>query len=146
MPLDDAPSFDHAQFQNGLPEKLPDPNLQKKKFRILLLVITMVIALMGFSILLKNTRAIENLTATGLVRGRVVDENGAPFQGSIFILGTDLEAQTDGNGNFEVSRVPSGEQTLVVADSLSGLAFNIQVAAASELQMGEIRFETTATP
>lgn len=146
MPLDDAPSFDHAQFQNGLPEKPADPDLQKKKFRILLLVITMVVALMGFSILLKNTRAIENLTATGLVRGRVVDENGAPFQGSIFILGTDLEAQTDGNGNFEVSRVPSGEQTLVVADSLSGLAFNIQVAAASELQMGEIRFETTATP
>jgi hypothetical protein len=42
--------------------------------------------------------------------------------------------------------VPAGNRTLVVADGLSGRAFEIQVTTASELQMGEIRFETTAMP
>ncbi|MBK8420869.1 carboxypeptidase-like regulatory domain-containing protein [Candidatus Villigracilis saccharophilus] len=147
MPLDDAPSFD--QFQNGMPEQLPkptDPNVRVKRFRILLLVLTLIVALIGFSSVLKNTRTLENLTATGLVRGRVVDENGQPFQGEVFILGTKLITETDADGNFELSRVPAGNRTLVVADGLSGRAFEIQVATASELQMGEIRFEPTAMP
>lgn len=104
------------------------------------------VALTGFSSILKNTRTLDNLTATGLVRGRVVDENGQPFQGKVFILGTKLITETDANGNFELSRVPAGNRTLVVADELSGRAFEIQVATASEFQMGQIRFQPTATP
>ncbi len=143
MQLDDSPSFD--QFKNGMPEKLPDPSERLRKFRILLLVITLIVALIGFSLVLKNTRTLENITATGLVRGRVVDANGQPFQGRIFILGTELATKTDANGNFELSRVPAGEQVLIVADDLIGRDFKIQVGIASELQMGEIRFEPTAT-
>lgn len=144
MQLDDSPSLD--QFKNGMPEKLPNPEIRRRKFRILLLILTLVIVLMGFSVVLKDTRTIENITSTGLVRGRVVDESGQPFQGRIFILGTDLIAQTDANGNFELSGVPSGEQILIVADDLIGRDFPIQITTASELQMGEIHFQTTATP
>jgi hypothetical protein len=75
-----------------------------------------------------------------------VDENGQPFKGKVFILGTKLITETDASGNFELSRVPAGNRTLVVADELSGRAFEIQVATASELQMGQIRFQPTATP
>ena len=144
MQFDDSPSLD--QFKNGMPEKMPDPNKRLRKFRIMLLVITLIVALMGFSVVLKDTRTIENITITGLVRGRVVDETGQPFQGKIFILGTELEAQTDANGNFELSGVPAGEQILIVADDFIGRDFPIQVTTAAELQMGEIRFQTTATP
>ena len=144
MKLDDSPSLN--QFQNGMPEKAPDPNAPLKKFRILLLVLTFVVVLTGFSVVLKDTRILENITATGLVRGRVIDENGQPFHGSIFILGTDLETQTDINGNFELSGVPAGEQILIVADDLIGRDFTIQITTAVELQMGQIRFETTAMP
>ena len=144
MPFDDSPSID--QIQNGMPENLPDPKAQIKKFRILLLVMTLIVALIGFSVVLKNTRTLETFTATGLVRGRAVDENGQPFHGRIFILGTKLVTQTDANGNFEISRVPSGEQTLIVADDLIGRDFKIRVNIASELQMGEIRFEPSPMP
>jgi hypothetical protein len=144
MSFDESPSLD--QFQNGMPEKLPDPIERAKKFRILLLVITLIVSLIGFSVILKDTRTLENLTATGVVRGRVVDENGQPFHGRIFILGTQLITQTDANGNFALSRVPAGERILIVADELIGRDFTIQVTAASELQVGEIRFETTAMP
>jgi hypothetical protein len=144
MSFDESPSLD--QFQNGMPENLPNPNERAKKFRILLLVTALIVALIGFSVVLKDTHALENLTATGVVRGRVVDENGQPFHGRIFILGTQLISKTDANGNFELSRVPAGERTLIVADDLIGRDFPIQVTAASELQMGEIRFEPTAMP
>ena len=144
MSLDDSPSID--QFQDGMPEKLPDPNVKVRKFRTLLLIMTLIVALIGFSVVLKNTRTLETLTATGLVRGRVVDENGQPFHGRIFILGTKLSTQTDANGNFEISRVPSGEQTLIVADDQIGRDFKIQVNTASELQMSEIQFVPSAMP
>ena len=144
MQFDDSPSLD--QFKDGMPEKLPDPNEHAKKFRILLLVITLIIVLIGFSVILKDTRTLENLTATGIVRGRVVDENGQPFHGRIFILGTELIAQTDADGNFEIRSVPAGEQVLIVADEFIGRDFTIRVTTASELQFGEIRFETTAMP
>jgi hypothetical protein len=144
MPFEDSPSFD--QFQNGLPEQLPKPEEKRKKFRILLLIMTLIVALIGFSVVLKDTRTLENITATGLVRGRVVNENGQPFHGNIFILGTDLAAKTDENGNFELRHVPAGEQILIVADDLIGRDFTITVMAATELQMGEIRFQTTAMP
>ena len=150
MSFDNSPSLD--QFQDGMPEKLPDPEKQpdpekgRRKFRILLLVTTIIVALIGFSTILKDTHTLEKLTATGVVRGRVVDENGQPFHGRVFILGTQLIAQTDVNGNFELKRVPAGERILIVADEFIGRDFTIQVAAASELQVGNIRFETTAMP
>jgi hypothetical protein len=144
MQLDDSPSLD--QFKNGMPEKTPNPNERVRKFRILLLVLALVVAFIGLSAFLKNTRAIENITATGLVRGRVVDQNGQPFHGSIFILGTRLATQTDVDGNFVLKNVPAGEQKLIVADELIGRDFAIHVTTASELQMGEIRFQPTATP
>lgn len=144
MPFDDSPSLD--QFQNGMPEKLPNSDERLRKFRIMLLIMTLMVALIGFSVILKDTRTLEKITATGLVRGRVVDEKGQPFHGNIFILGTELAAKTDENGNFELSRVPAGEQILIVADDLIGRDFSIKVSAASELQMGEIRFQTTAVP
>jgi len=144
MSFDNSPSLD--QFKDGMPEKLPDPSGRAKKFRILLLVITLIVVLIGFSVVIKDTDTLENLTATGVVRGRVVDVSGQAFHGRVFILGTQLLTQTDVNGNFELSRVPAGEQTLIVADELIGRDFTIQVSTASELQVGEIRFETTAMP
>lgn len=142
MSFDNSPSLD--QFKDGMPEKLPDPSGRAKKFRILLLVITLIVVLIGFSVVIKDTHTLENLTATGVVRGRVLDENRQPFHGRVFILGTQLMVKTDVNGNFELSRVPAGERILIVADELIGRDFTIQVTAASELQMGEIRFVPTA--
>lgn len=106
----------------------------------------LVVALIGMLNLMKKARTLESLAGTGNVLGRVVDQNGQPFEGSIFILGTQLETKTEADGSFSLEQVPSGKRTLVVADAASGLAFEIEVAAAKELQMGEIRFIPTGTP
>jgi hypothetical protein len=74
-----------------------------------------------------------------------VDVDGKPFQGRIFILGTELATQTDENGNFELGGVPDGEQVLIVADDSVGRDFDIQVATGAQLELGEIQFISTAT-
>jgi hypothetical protein len=144
MQFDESPELD--QFKPGIPENLPDPDTARRKFRILLLITFFAVTLIGIVLVLKENNTLATLTSTAIVRGRVVDTSGLPFNGEIFILGTDLKTQTDANGNFELRRVPSGKQVLIVADKLIGRDFSIQVVTASTLQMGEIRFETTAMP
>lgn len=144
MQFDESPDLD--QFKDGMPEKMPNPEANRRRFRIVLLITFIVVTLIGLALVLKETRTLATLTSTAIVRGRVLDTGGLPFKGEIFILGTDIKTQTDANGNFELSRVPSGEQVLIVADELIGRDFSIQVVTATTLEMGEIRFETTAMP
>ena len=144
MQFDESPNLD--QFKDGMPENLPKPDAGRRKFRIILLVTFIVVTLIGFALVLKENNTLATLTSTAVVRGRVVDNSGLPFKGEIFILGTELKTQTDANGNFELSRVPSGKQLLIVADNLIGRDFPIQVITATTLEMGEIRFEPTAMP
>ncbi|MBK8616841.1 MAG: carboxypeptidase-like regulatory domain-containing protein [Anaerolineales bacterium] len=144
MQFDESPELD--QFKDGMPENTPAPDAGRKKFRVILLLTFIVVSLFGVALLLKENRTLATLTGTAVVQGRVVDEDGQPFIGEIFILGTELKTQTDANGNFELRRVPSGEQILIVADELIGRDFSIQVTTATTLEMGEIRFETTAMP
>jgi hypothetical protein len=144
MQFDESPNLD--QFKDGMPDHMPDPHVGRRRFRVVLLITFIVVTLIGFALVLKENNTLATLTSTAIVRGRVVDESGLPFSGKIFILGTDLKTQTDVNGNFELSRVPSGKQVLIVADELIGRDFSIQVTTATTLEMGEIRFETTAMP
>ena len=146
MQFDESPNLD--QFEDGMPEhkNTPDPQVRRRRFRIILLITFIIVSLIGFALVLKENNTLATLTGTAVVRGRVVDVSGLPFNGQIFILGTDLKTQTDANGNFELSRIPSGEQVLIVADKLIGRDFPIQVTTATMLEMGEIRFEPTAMP
>jgi hypothetical protein len=144
MQFDESPNLD--QFKDGMPDHMPDPHVGRRRFRVVLLITFIVVTLIGLALVLKENNTLATLTSTAIVRGRVVDESGLPFSGKIFILGTDLKTQTDVNGNFELSRVPSGKQVLIVADELIGRDFSIQVTTATTLEMGEIRFETTAMP
>lgn len=141
MEIDETTSFD--EFQGKKPIKKSDPAKQRK-FRIILIALTIIVGLMAFTTLFKQTNALAVIKGTGVITGTVVDENGQPFQGDIFILGTDLSAKTDENGYFEISGVPAGKQNLIVADEFVGHEFKVQVNSASQLQMGEIRFLSTA--
>ncbi len=141
MQIDESSSFD--EFLGKTPKKQADP-VRHRKFRIILISLTLLVGVIAIATVLKNTNALDVIKGTGTIAGSVIDENGLPFQGDIFILGTDLATKTDANGAFEISGVPSGEQSLIVADSLIGREFIVQVNGASKLQMGQIQFLPTA--
>jgi TonB-dependent starch-binding outer membrane protein SusC len=51
---------------------------------------------------------------SGVVRGRVMDASGSrPIQdASVNIVGTQLGALTNANGDYAISNVPAGQQTV----------------------------------
>ncbi len=141
MQIDESSSFE--EFQGKKPPRKYDP-VKLQRFRVILIATTLIVGVMAVTALLKNTNALDVLRGTGTITGSVVDDNGVPFHGDIFILGTDLSTKTDDSGQFEISGVPAGEQTLIVADEFVGHEFTVQVPSASQLQMGQIRFQSTA--
>jgi hypothetical protein len=141
MQIDESSSFD--EFLGKKQKKQADP-VKQRKFRLALISLTLLVGVIAIATVLKNTNTLDVIKGTGTIVGSVIDENGSPFQGDIFILGTDLSTKTDVNGAFEISGVPSGEQSLIVADSVIGREFIVQVNGASKLQMGQIQFQPTA--
>ena len=143
MRFDESPSLE--TYKDGLPEPPPDPSVRRKRFRIVLLIALLAVLFLGAVNFLQSQTA-GFLLDTGAVTGMVVDENGKPFQGEVFILGTELAVAPDANGYFALDRVPAGQQSLIVADELFGREFPINVIAGETVDIGQIQFVPTATP
>ena len=143
MKFENSPSL--GEYKHGLPERPPDSTTRRRRLRIVILIVLLFVLLLGAANLMKSQTG-GILMGTGAVRGVVVDQNGAPFHGRIFILGTKLAAVTDSNGRFQLDRVPAGAQSLIVADNLVGRDFPVQVIAGQTADVGQIEFIPTATP
>jgi len=143
MALENSPSL--KEFEDGLPQDLPDPSQKKKRFRrILFTILTLLLLFAGFTFIQSNTAKL--LAGKGSINGLVLDDSGKPFQGYIFILGTDLETQTDENGQFLIEDVPAGMRTLIVANNDAGYEFPTLVEAGKTTNIGQIQFASTAIP
>lgn len=143
MAFENSPSL--KEFEEGMPEKLSDPSVKKKRFRSALFVLLgLVILLVGFSFAQSN--AAELLAGRGSLSGLVLDDNNQPFQGYIFILGTELETQTDAEGRFLIQNVPAGARILIVANDFVGYEFPIVVTAGENTDIGQLQFISTAIP
>jgi len=143
MAFENSPSL--KEFEDGIPENLSDPSAKRKKLRRLIFVLlALLVLLISFSFLQSN--AAELLAGKGSLSGVVYDDNNQPFQGYIFILGTDLETTTDEQGRFLIEKVPAGARILVVANDYAGYEFPVVVTAGETTDIGQLQFLTTATP
>jgi len=53
---------------------------------------------------------------TGTVKGKIADKNGEPLIGAnVFVKGSTLGTITDVDGNYILSKIPEGEQTIVAS-------------------------------
>ncbi len=143
MQLEQSPGFD--QYKDGLPEPPPDAEAKRKRFRLLLLALLLVVLTLS-ALNFLGSKSMSILSGTGAVTGVVVDRDGQPFQGQIFILGTELSAAVDANGRFFLDNVPAGAQILIVADDALGREFPVEVIAGETVEMGQLQFIPTATP
>ena len=143
MALEKSPSL--REFEEGIPENLPEPAQKKKRLRkIILVLLGLIILLLGFSFLESNTA--ELIAGKGSIRGAVYTDKGKPFQGYIFILGTELETQTDEEGLFLIETVPAGARILIVANDHAGYEFPVVVTAGEITDIGQLQFISTVTP
>lgn len=143
MKLEESP--DIQDYQDPLLKPLPDPNLQKRRFRIVLLIFLLITLGLSFVSLLQ-TKKISTVWGTGSIRGVVLDPHGKPFMAEIYVLGTDVRSSTNPDGSFTISGIPSGERILVIADENIGNDYPVQVIAGKQIDIGEIRFIPTAVP
>ena len=143
MALENSPSL--KEFENGIPQNLSDPSKKKNRIRkTLLVLLALLVLFVGFSFFQSN--AAELLAGKGSLSGLVLDDKGQPFQGYIFILGTDLESQTDADGHFLIENVPAGARILIVANDHAGYEFPTLVEAGNTIDIGQLQFITTALP
>ncbi len=143
MALENSPSL--KEFEEGIPEKLPDPSAKKKTFRSVIFgLFGIVVLLLGVSFAQSSTA--ELLTGKGGLIGVVLDENNQPFEAYIFILGTELETKADSEGNFLIENVPAGTRSLVIANDFAGYEFPVNVVAGKNIDIGQLQFIATAVP
>jgi len=142
MQFEESPDLN--SYKEGLPEPPPGPGAQRKRFRVFLLLIMFLVLLLSV-VNFMGSQTAALLTQTGKVTGAVIDQDGDPFRGEIFVLGTDLAVSTDTEGRFNLDRVPAGSQLIIVADDLLGREFPVQVLPGEAAEMGQIQFVPTAT-
>jgi len=142
MNFEQSPSL--KDFQHGLQEDLPPKKRLSLLQMVILVLLVTVFALTAVVFVRSDNQQL--VRGVGSVRGSVVDEQGQPFQAEIYILGTDILSKADSNGYFEISSVPAGKQYLIVADERVGHEFQIAVLPGEVLDVGTLRFVSTATP
>lgn len=132
-------------FQEIIPEKPREVTTAQKVTRILIGFFTIMVVVLGILNFWKSDLAAP-LRGTGSVRGVALDQNGQPLAGSIYVEGTRLQAITNLDGSFELKNIPAGMRTIVVADSVSGREFPIEIYVGQESNLGTVRLQSTATP
>ncbi|GIV65483.1 MAG: hypothetical protein AB1457_09510 [Chloroflexota bacterium] len=142
MNFEQSPSL--KDFQNGLREDLP-PKKRLTTHQLIILVLLLTVVALAVLVWVRSDNN-QLVRGTGSVKGYVVNDGGLPFQGEIYILGTDLAGVTDSNGFFQIDGVPAGKQCLIVADQRIGHEFQIAVLPGEVLDVGALRFVSTATP
>ncbi len=143
MAFEKSPSLE--EFEDGIPQKLSDPSARRKRVRMLvLLVVIFLLFLLAISFAQSDASAL--LAGKGSLSGQALDDNRQPFQGYIYILGTEIETVTDAEGYFLVESVPAGTRTLILANEYAGYEFPVLVVAGETVDIGMIQFITTATP
>ncbi len=143
MRAEDSPSLEQYSVFDQKPAS--DPQVKKGRLRLWIGIFLAFSLLLATLSLLQKSR-VSTLFGTGSVYGVVLTSSGSPFRGEIYILGTPLETQTAADGAFLLEGIPSGDQILIVADDQIGRDFPIHVVAGKQVDLGQIRFESTAVP
>ena len=143
MSFEKPPSFD--ENFNATPEAIKDTTPQQKRVRVMVIALAVLVIIL-FMMNIWQSDFAANLRGMGTVRGVAVDVNGKPFAGRIFVEGTNLIANTNADGSFELKNIPAGQRLIVVADSLSGREYPVKIDAGQVTDVGQVVFKSTATP
>ena len=140
MGFENSPSL--KDYAEGLPSQPPDRQPGRKRLWIgigSMFFLIVVLALVN----MQSSETPALLTGSDTVIGTVVDEAGKPLQAEVFVLKTDLEAQTDANGRFVLEGVPAGSQVVVVAYLGAGREYPVVVHTGTDTDIGQIQFVST---
>lgn len=134
--MERSPSLE--EYKDGMPEKLPDSSGRRKRAWIAIAVLAGVAVIFGV-LNLARSDSFARLAGVGGVKGMVADEQGQPLPAEIFVLKTNLTAEADASGYFEIQGVPAGQQTLVVGYLAKGIEVPVRIAGGETRDLGQIQ-------
>ncbi len=142
MGLSNSPSL--KDYRNGMPDQPHKPAVRQRIIRITLAVLTVIVAALGV-INFMGTDSANLLIGNGNVTGHVVDAKGAPFPGTVYVMGVDRPVLLDAQGGFTYQGVPAGRRNLIVALNGTAQEYPVQVQAGANVDVGQLIF-TVVTP
>ena len=143
MAFEESPSLE--EYKEGLPAKLPEPGKPLRKGYYALGILFILMLLLIVVNIIQTSGIPQLIPGKGNVTGLVLDGNGEPTVADIFVVGTDIEIQSDRSGNFEIGNIPKGLQSIIVAKYESGLEYIVDVIAGSMIDLGPIQLVSTPT-
>lgn len=139
MPLVDSPSLD--QFDQGMPEKLPDQfdKTKKQKYTIGGLLILLIL-LVVLNIAQSETGAL--LLGKGTLHGQVVGQDQVGITAEITLPVSGSAFQTDANGYFTLNNIPSGNITILIAYGGIGTEYTFIIQPGQTTEAGVLTVPT----
>jgi hypothetical protein len=121
-------------------------SLKKKKTVrwVLLSLFLVAVILTGINFLANYEAPIQS--GTGGVSGQVVNISLTPVPAEVFIVGSNLSAQADDQGQFSMINIPAGEITVIVAYQGQGVEIPVVVTSNETSKLGQIKVESTQIP
>lgn len=141
--IDGLPSVTEIQKEIKREEK-QDQNLAKKKnLRPILLILAIVALILG-TISVLNGNPVGK--STGSISGKVVNESGAPVSAEIYVVSTNLSTTADVEGNFSLTKIPAGNNDVLIAFQGQGVELQVVIQKDQNLPLGSIQVRSTQIP
>jgi hypothetical protein len=146
MSPEKSPSL--KDFESILPDTSPSPRKPSGSQLLWagLITVTLLLLIANFIQSSNGSRALL-LPGSAAVRGIVLTHSGRPPAGGyVMLLQTRQTSPLAADGSFELKNLPEGKQTLVILDQYTGYEIPIILQAGETLDVGNLRFTTTAEP
>ncbi|MCX6053960.1 MAG: carboxypeptidase-like regulatory domain-containing protein [Chloroflexi bacterium] len=110
-----------------------------------------IVLLLGILILLGgynffSSRTFSTLAGYGSVSGNVVNLNKTPVPAEISVLTQNIMASADAQGQFQLSKIPAGKSTLIIAYQGMGKEIPLTIKAGEDISIGQIIVAETQLP
>jgi len=147
--IDDLPGLQEIQDGIVIEEKQVDQKAQsqkrKKTVRIIVMGLFLVaLTLFAVNMIAKYEQPIK--TGTGGVTGQVVNQSLTPVVADIYVVDSDLTAQSAGDGSFSLINLPAGQINLIVAYQGQGVEIPVMIESGQTSVLGQIKVESTQIP
>lgn len=133
-----SPSLE--EYKDGIPRQKKERPWLKWVLRGLMVVFA-IVSLVSFSLLYTSSNEGMATLGRGSISGSVLDENGQPLKGKVFVQKTDREYTLAEDGSFQIGSVPAGVRSLIIVNNGAAKEIPVNVVAGQSLNLGELRFE-----
>ncbi len=142
MTFDQSPSLN--EYKDGLSGKKRKEEQKKRIQTVLIILAGLILAAGIFNFSQSDTAA--SLLGKGSLTGIIVNEKNQPLEARIFVPGTDIQDQTNPDGEFTLENIPINIESIVIGISGAGHEIPVEIEAGNLTNLGQIQFVSTLTP